>query len=207
MKLSKELTPWPVLRAEFEEEERLYTRLDAVMAYTPGVRFKVRGAGWFVRALKGQGALLLELAGGPGDAAYLAPSLKRLAKYGSSMGDIAVIQVDGRVLVKHDMYLAHHGDLRWSVKWAGLVSGRLKFGEVLMTVLEGHGEVAVAAPGTIAEVEAEPGMYVDNRHIVAMEPCSTSLTFSSFYVSFLGGKLLYVKFNEPCRVWISTRKL
>ncbi|MEM4898090.1 MAG: hypothetical protein QXR18_07815, partial [Pyrobaculum sp.] len=63
MRLYTDGRPWPILVAEFEDFEAVYSRLDNVVIYaTPGVVFSIATArgGAFWRLLKRQGLLFLK---------------------------------------------------------------------------------------------------------------------------------------------------
>lgn len=198
MRLYTDGRPWPILVAEFEDFEAVYSRLDNVVIYaTPGVVFSIATArgGAFWRLLKRQGLLFLKAAGPAGE----------LVIYRSKpMHDIRVVEVDGSYLVRQNAHLAHTEGLSFEAKWRGLFIGKIKYGEAVMTALRGRGLLAVTAYGTIFEQTLDAGDIIDNKALVAADAdCKFKITTLGT-ASLLTGQWWYLRSEKKCSVLLSS---
>jgi len=126
-------------------------------------------------------------------------------------GDIRYLELKGdSVIVQDSSYLAHHGDLDYSVAWKGL-RGLLAEGELFWIKLEGEGGVWVNSYGGMLEMELRHGeeIIVDNFHFVAMDgEMDYSIEKFGGLKSFLfGGEGIVARVRGPGRILLQTRTL
>jgi len=143
-------------------------------------------------------------AGYGGGVVWLAPS---------TPGDIEYVELRGGGLIVQDYsYLAHHGDVDYELKWAGLRGLIAERGSGLVWMrLKGYGGVWLSSYGAIELKELKPGevITVDNNHIVAMED-TVKYSLSKFggWKSFLlGGEGFVLRIEGPGKVYLQTRTL
>jgi len=154
------------------------------------------------RALLGGESFFLNVAEAKGQAeVWLAPNVP---------GDIADVELDGKLFVQDSSYLAHTGRIKVTTAWRGL-RGWLAEGEFFWLKLEGQGLAWLSSYGGIDMVELRSGekLLVDNHHLVAMDASVEwkPRKFGGFKSFIFGGEGIVFELKGPGRVWIQSRRL
>ncbi len=199
---------YSVLEIELQPGETVTAEAGAMMAMEGDVMVQTSTAGGLIRGILrrltvGESLFLNTFkAGLRGGRVLLAPGLP---------GDIKYIELKGEGLLVQDTgYLAHHGDVDYSLTWRGL-KGLLAEGNLIWMRLHGTGGVWVNSYGAIIVRELKPGetMTVDNFHLVAMEDTIDFIVkkFGGWKSFILGGEGLVVEVKGPGKVYMQTRTL
>lgn len=174
------------------------------MAMTLGdVQIATSTQGGFLKGLKrslgGESFFVNDFSSTAGGIVGVAPALP---------GDLAVVPLDGTLMVQSGSWIASDPGIDVDAKWGG---GRTFFsGEGLILLrCVGHGDLLVSAYGAIRGYTLAAGqtLTLDTGHVVAFDE---SVTYSvrkagSWKSTILGGEGLVTDFRGPGRVWMQTR--
>ena len=201
---------YSTLKVYLSPGESVTAEAGAMIAMEGDITIETRTAGGLLRGLLrkitvGESVFANTFrAGQRGGVVWLAPSVP---------GDIEYVELKGNGLIVQDYsYLAHHGNVDYELKWAGLrgLLADYKSGLIWMRI-KGVGGVWVNGYGSIERKELKPGetITVDNNNIVAMDDTIRfSVTKFGGWKSFLlGGEGLVVRIEGPGTVYLQTRTL
>ena len=123
-------------------------------------------------------------------------------------GDIAHVEVDGRIYAQSGAFLASSTGLRLDTKWGGAKTFFAGEGLILLKV-EGSGDLFLSSFGGIIEKSVAGRFVIDTGHIVAFED---TLDFrvrrvGGLKATLLSGEGLVAEFEGSGRVWIQTRSI
>lgn len=87
-----------------------------------------------------------------------------------NIGDITVIPLENSTIcLQPGAYIAHAGDVRLGVHWAGISSWLAREG-LFKLKLSGQGRIFVGAYGGLTKTKVDGSLIVDSGHLVAYDP-------------------------------------
>ncbi len=193
---------YSILKVQLDPGEAIEAEPGAMVAIEGSVEVKTQYRG-ILRAIVGQESVFANtyIAGPEGATIWLAPAVP---------GDIAYIELRGDrgVIISDKCYLAHHGDLQFSVVWKGF-KGLFSSGGLAWLRVTGTGGIWVSAYGSIIELHASPDkeLIVDNMHLVAMDDTVDFeiKKFGGLKTMLFGGEGFVFKIRGQGRVLIQSR--
>ena len=174
------------------------------MVFMNGIRLKTEMKGGILgglkRAIGGESFFVNRFVAEKNDAVLgLAPPYQ---------GDIAQIEVNGRLYAQSGAFLAGSPDLNIASKWGGARTFFAGEGLILLKI-DGSGNVFLSSFGAIEELDVNGELIIDTGHIVAFEE-GLDFTISKaggLKTTILSGEGLVAKFRGSGKVWIQTRSV
>jgi uncharacterized protein (TIGR00266 family) len=194
-------------KVDLDGGEQVRLESGAMVSHTPSVEIEAKMEGGFFkslgRAMLGGESFFITSAtakSGPGEIT-LAPS---------APGDIAVLQVQGGLVVQRGCYLANSTGIAVDTKWGGM-RGLFSSGALFWLHMNGSGIAIVAAFGAIHRKTLAPGerYIVDTGHIVAFSDTiqySIRKAASGLLNTAKSGEWLVAEYVGPGEVLMQTRQ-
>lgn len=207
MELKLEYGPaYTMATAKLEQGDSIRAESGAMVGMSSGVRMETSARTKKGGLLKGLARKMLtgesffmntfHAEAGPGDV-MLSPA---------NVGDMALHNLDGELLIQSSCYLASHPDIEIQTKVGGFKTFFGGKGFFMMKAI-GTGPVLLSAFGAVEQVDITDSFIIDTGHIVAFEP---TLNFKlkrvgSWFSTFFSGEGLVCNFTGQGKLWIQTR--